>query len=150
MVKELICDTPEEMESLGARFAAKAEAPCFVALYGDLGAGKTVFVRGAAQALGAGEVTSPTFNIVHEYDTVPKLYHFDAYRLADGAALMDLGFEEYSKSSALIFMEWAELVEEALPRERINVTIMGSGEGQRRVTLQPVGERYERMVSALC
>ncbi len=150
LATKFILNTPEEMEALGARLAQQAEAPCFVALYGDLGAGKTVFVRGAARSLGIDEVTSPTFNIVHEYDTKPRFYHFDAYRLADGDALMDMGFEEYLNGKSLLFLEWAELVEEALPKERINVTILGSGQDPRTVTIQAVGARYERMVADIC
>ena len=144
------CKTQRDTEQLGARFVKTLEAPCLVALYGGLGAGKTAFVRGAARALGVGGVTSPTFNIVHEYGCVPSLYHFDAYRLADGEALLDVGFDEYLCQKAFILLEWAELVEDALPKERINVTIVGCGDMPRSVRIQAVGARFERMVDGLC
>ncbi len=144
------CKTQQDTEQLGERFAKMLEAPCLVALYGGLGAGKTAFVRGVARALKAGGVTSPTFNIVHEYDSAPPLYHFDAYRLADGEALLDVGFDEYLCQKALILLEWAELVEDVLPKERINVTIVGCGDMPRRVRIQADGVRFERMVNGLC
>lgn len=144
-----VCKTEGDTEALGARLAGRMRPPCLVTLYGDLGAGKTAFVRGVAQALGAKNVTSPTFNIVHEYDTVPKVYHFDAYRLSDGEALLDIGFDEYLRKDAIILLEWAELVEDALPRERISVTVLGSGELAREIAIEPVGTRCERMVEGL-
>ena len=144
-----VCKTERDTEALGERLARTLRAPCFVALYGDLGAGKTAFVRGVARVLGVDGVTSPTFNLVHEYDTTPKLYHFDAYRLADGEALLDIGFDEYLRQEAIILLEWAELVEEALPRARINVAIEGSGDLPRNVTVTAVGARLEGMVNGL-
>lgn len=149
-MKTFTCNTLEDTRALGKRLSAALDTPCLVALYGGLGAGKTALVQGAAYALGAKEVTSPTFNIVHEYQTQPLLYHFDAYRLVDGDALMDIGFDEYLRAPALIFLEWAELVECALPKERINVTVIGSGDEPRQVHIEAKGQRYERMVERLC
>lgn len=148
-MKTFVCSTQQDTEALGERIARAVSMPCFIALYGDLGAGKTVFVRGVARTLGIDDVTSPTFTIVHEYDASVPLYHFDAYRLNDGDALLDMGFDEYLRRDAFILLEWAELVEPALPFERLNVTITGSGDQARSITLDPVGERYERMVADL-
>lgn len=145
-----ICNTQEDTQRLGERLARALCAPCLVALYGDLGAGKTALVRGVAQCLGCADVTSPTFNIVHEYDTIPPIFHFDAYRLADGDALLDVGFDEYLRRDGLIFIEWAELVADALPTERINITIYGCGDAPRSMEICPTGARYERMMEALC
>lgn len=149
-MKRYICKTERDTEDLGARLMGVLQAPACVALYGDLGSGKTALVRGAGRALGVTEITSPTFTIVHEYESRPPLCHFDAYRLADGDALLDIGFSDYLGRNALIFLEWAELVQEALPAERLNITITGSGADAREIILSPVGARYEGMVDALC
>ena len=137
------------MLSLGTRLAAALEPPAFIALHGDLGAGKTALVRGMGAALGEDEVTSPSFTIVHEYRTRPALYHFDAYRLADADELMAIGFADYLREDALLVMEWAELVEDALPKERLDITITGSGAETRYVEIAPVGARYERMAERI-
>lgn len=149
-MKRFLCQTKRDTAQLGARLALLLETPACVALYGDLGSGKTALVQGAGSALGVSGMTSPTFTIVHEYESMPPLYHFDAYRLADGDALLDIGFSDYCKRDALLFIEWAELVEDALPTERLNIMITGSGSDTREITLVPVGARYERMVQALC
>ncbi len=149
-MKRFLCQTERDTAQLGARLALLLETPACVALYGDLGSGKTALVQGAGSALGVSGMTSPTFTIVHEYESMPPLYHFDAYRLADGDALLDIGFSDYCKRDALLFIEWAELVEDALPTERLNIMITGSGSDTREITLVPVGARYERMVQALC
>ena len=148
-MKTFTCRTQQDTEALGGRLAHAVTAPGLIALYGDLGAGKTVFARGVARALGIENVTSPTFTIVHEYDAVPPMYHFDAYRLSDADALLDIGFDDYVRRDALILLEWAELVERALPGERVNVTITGSGEQLRTVTMEGVGARCEGMVESL-
>ena len=135
-------ETEQDMLALGRRIAEMLNKRGFVALYGDLGAGKTVFARGVAEAFGIGHVSSPTFTIVCEYPTAPKLFHFDAYRLSDADELFAVGFSDYLKEDALILMEWANLVSEALPKERLDVTIEGSGSEARTVTIEPRGARY--------
>lgn len=149
-MKRFTCKTEADTARLGARLAHALAAPACVALYGDLGSGKTALVQGIGGALGIAGITSPTFTIVHEYDSVPPLLHFDAYRLSDGDALLDIGFADYLDRDAILCVEWAELVEDALPVERLNVTIVGSGADARTIELASVGARYERMVDALC
>ena len=149
-MKRFTCEKPEDTARLGARLASALLAPACVALYGDLGSGKTALVQGLGGALGIAEMASPTFTLVHEYESDPPLYHFDAYRLSDGEALLDIGFADYLRQRAIVCVEWAELVEDALPRERLNVIILGSGLDARTVELVPVGARYEGMVDALC
>ena len=118
-------------------------------LYGDLGAGKTALVRGMGMALGTEDVMSPTFTIIHEYDTVPPLVHIDAYRLDSGEALLDIGFSDYLNAGNIIVVEWAELVEDVLPEERLNIRISARPDGTRALTMEPVGGAYERMVHGL-
>lgn len=139
-------ETEEQMLALGKRVAELLEKTGFIALYGDLGAGKTVFARGVASAFGVSHVQSPTFTIVCEYPTEPRLYHFDAYRLSDADELYAIGFEDYRKDDAMLLMEWANLVSSALPKDRLDVTITGSGTDARAVELTPHGARYEEML----
>lgn len=96
----------------------------FVAMYGDLGAGKTAFVQGIAKALGiAQHVTSPTFTIVNEYEGRLPLYHFDVYRIADSDEMYEIGFDEYVNSDGVCMVEWAELIEDLFPPRYIKITI---------------------------
>lgn len=137
--------TEEDMLALGRRIAERVDRCGFIALYGDLGAGKTVFARGVAEAFGVTHVSSPTFTIVCEYPTDPKLYHFDAYRLSDADELYAIGYEDYLGKNALILMEWANLVEPALPKDRLDVSIAGSGMDARTVVIEPRGTRMEEL-----
>jgi len=149
MTRCFACDTEADTALVGARLARHLNAPAFLALYGELGAGKTALVRGLGQALGTLDITSPTFMIVCEHDTKPRLLHFDAYRLSSADELYSIGFAEYLNEDALIVMEWADLVADALPQERLDITIHGSGEQTRHLSLTPHGTRYERMVATL-
>ncbi|MEN6340886.1 MAG: tRNA (adenosine(37)-N6)-threonylcarbamoyltransferase complex ATPase subunit type 1 TsaE [Clostridiaceae bacterium] len=148
-MKTLVCKTESETEALGAALAKRLTPPAFVALYGDLGAGKTALVRGMGAALGTSEVRSPTFTIVHEYETTPRLIHFDAYRLANAEELYAIGFEDYLAEHAILVLEWAERVPEALPKERLDLYLEGSGEEARILRLDPHGSAYESVVDAL-
>ncbi|MDO4342674.1 MAG: tRNA (adenosine(37)-N6)-threonylcarbamoyltransferase complex ATPase subunit type 1 TsaE [Eubacteriales bacterium] len=149
MRKEICCPRETDMLDLGARLVKCLTPPAFVALHGDLGAGKTALVHGMGEALGVDTVTSPTFTIVQEYDTKPKLYHFDAYRLSDADELYAIGFDDYLRENAVLVMEWAELVEEALPQERLELTILGSGAEERTVFAEAKGAVYERILEQL-
>ena len=137
------------MLALGGGLGRALFPGAFVALHGDLGAGKTVLVRGVGAALGATDVTSPTFTIVQEYDTQPRLLHFDAYRLADADELYAIGFDDYLAQDAVILMEWAELVQEALPPARLELTIEGDGDAPRHVSLCALGADYEEVLERL-
>ncbi|MBA4348292.1 MAG: tRNA (adenosine(37)-N6)-threonylcarbamoyltransferase complex ATPase subunit type 1 TsaE [Clostridiales bacterium] len=148
-LKNIVCTTEHETEDLGKRLVRALPVPSFVALYGDLGAGKTALVRGMGAETGTAEVRSPTFTIVHEYDSKPKLIHFDAYRLHDAEELFAIGFEDYLVQDAVVVLEWAERVPEALPRERLEIRLCGSGEEPRALELWAIGARYESVVNAL-
>ena len=148
-MKTIVCTTEQETEALGRKLVCLLPVPSFVALYGDLGAGKTALVRGMGAEVGTSEVRSPTFTIVHEYETNPRLIHFDAYRLSDAEELFAIGYEDYLAQSAVIVLEWAERVPEALPRERLELRLAGSGEDPREIALIPLGARYESVVNAL-
>ena len=136
-----VTDSPEETEALGQALGERLSA-CVVALTGDLGAGKTAFVRGLARGLGfSGEVSSPTFAIVHEYvgGRLP-LYHFDMYRVGSWEDLDATGFFEYQEQPAVLAVEWSENVENALPERRLTVDIRrGETDRQRRIAVTGVG-----------
>ena len=119
----------EETEALGAVLATemvqKHELPLFVALYGDLGVGKTAFVRGFTSVVAprAG-VRSPTFALVNEYRAQPlSVFHFDMYRIADEDDLVSIGFYDYLDRSGICLVEWSENIPDSLPEEYIRVTI---------------------------
>jgi tRNA threonylcarbamoyladenosine biosynthesis protein TsaE len=149
MERTLTLKTEGDMEALGARIARALPRGGFVALYGDLGAGKTVLCRGAGHALGLVHLSSPTFTIVREYPTAPPLFHFDAYRLADEDELYAMGYEDYLDRGGLILMEWADRVPLALPRERLVIEIAGSGADERTVRLTSHGADYDSLVRDL-
>ena len=108
------------------------------AFYGKMGAGKTTFIRALCEALGTTDiVTSPTFAIVNEYDTVSgrPIYHFDFYRIKRLAEVYDIGYEDYFFDSrgGICLMEWPELVEELLPDDTVRVTITEQPDGSRTI-----------------
>ena len=135
---EYTTNSPEETEALGASMGARLKAGTVVAFTGDLGAGKTAFVRGMAQGLGvAGRVTSPTFTIVNEYEggRLP-LFHFDMYRLGSADELYDIGWEDYLARGGVCAVEWSEIVRDALEPGCIRVDLRrGERDGQRRITV---------------
>ncbi|MBR3556979.1 MAG: tRNA (adenosine(37)-N6)-threonylcarbamoyltransferase complex ATPase subunit type 1 TsaE [Oscillospiraceae bacterium] len=127
----------EETEALGERLAKCLHAGDVVALYGDLGAGKTAFVRGMARGLDIREsVTSPTFTIVNEYPGDPALFHFDMYRLKNAEELYGIGWEDYLDRNGICVTEWSERIEEALPEDAVRVTISRLNDTERSVRIE--------------
>lgn len=114
-----------------------------ICLNGELGSGKTIFVKGFAHALGISEtITSPTFNIVKEYDMGElPLYHMDVYRLQDD--FRSTGIEDYFNKDGVCIIEWAELIEDYLPKERLDIKIKVVNENTRILILTPHGDKYE-------
>jgi tRNA threonylcarbamoyladenosine biosynthesis protein TsaE len=127
--------SPEETERLGAALAALLPSGVVVALRGDLAAGKTCFVRGMASRFAAGEiVSSPTFTIVNQYGTRPRLYHVDLYRLGGIDDLADIGYEDLFEPDGVCVIEWAERAESCLPARRVEVLFEHVDESVRRLT----------------
>ncbi|HPZ23385.1 MAG TPA: tRNA (adenosine(37)-N6)-threonylcarbamoyltransferase complex ATPase subunit type 1 TsaE [Bacilli bacterium] len=118
-----------------------------ICLDGDLGSGKTVFVKGFAKSLGMNEnITSPTFNIVKEYDSGElPLNHIDAYRIDD--ADQTIGFDDYFSSNAVTIVEWSELIKDKLPDERLDIKFKVINEDTRVLILKPYGQKYEDVVN---
>ncbi len=144
----------EETFNLAYKLAEKLKGGELIALEGDLGAGKTVFVKGLAQGLGIDEpVTSPTFSLIHEYEGRISLFHFDVYRLGSPEEIEELGYEEYFYGPGVTAVEWSDLITSHLPQEYLTVKINRSycqTRGDMRIiTLVPQGAYFENMVKEL-
>lgn len=136
-----LSNSPGETEALGARLAAALDPGAVVAFTGDLGAGKTAFVRGMARGLGIPhQITSPTFTIVNEYeDGRLPLFHFDMYRLSSADELFDIGWEDYLARNGVCAVEWSENIEDALDPGTIRVDIRrGDTDSQRHIAITGV------------
>ena len=115
-----------------------------ICLYGELGSGKTVFAKAFAHAMGIEGVTSSTFNIIKEYNGELPLYHMDVYRLEDNEA-SNWGIEEYFTKGGVTIIEWADLIKDYLPEERLDVRFKIIDENTRVLILTPHGEEYQRV-----
>ena len=137
--------TPEETFALGKKIGEHARPGQIYTLNGDLGVGKTVFTQGVAAGLGIFEpICSPTFTIIQEYESgrLP-FYHFDVYRIGDIEEMEEIGYDDYFFGQGICLIEWAELIEEILPRERIRVRIeknLEEGFDYRRITVEGLDE----------
>ena len=135
---EFVTNSPEQTEQLGQRLGGALSAGAVVAFTGDLGAGKTAFTRGLARGLDIpGQVTSPTFTIVNEYEggRLP-LFHFDMYRLSCSDELFDIGWEDYLARGGVCAVEWSEIVDDALDGDCVRVDIRrGTNDSERHITI---------------
>lgn len=131
-----------ETQEAGAALAARLRPGAWVLLFGDLGAGKTAFVRGMAEGLGVdpGEVSSPTFTLVQEYRGRVPFYHVDLYRVA-GVEVDDLGLEELGAAGGVVAVEWAERLGRTV-EGAIRVAIVDLGGDRRELTLDDAGAAY--------
>lgn len=119
-----------------------------ICLNGELGSGKTIFTKGFANALGVEEtVTSPTFNIIKEYDGELSLYHMDVYRL-DGK-VDGVGIEEYYHKGGVVIIEWANMIKDILPEHRLDIKFKIAGENSRILIITPHGTEYEELCEAV-
>ena len=114
-----------------------------ICLIGDLGSGKTVFAKAFAKALGINDnITSPTFNIIKEYDGGEmRMFQMDVYRLSD--VKQDLGIEEYFTKRGVCIIEWADLIEDILPKNRLDIKFKMIDENTRQLVITPHGNKYE-------
>lgn len=133
----IISHSEFETEAAGRDLAAKLRPGTVIALYGDLGAGKTAFVRGLAEGLGLKtRVSSPTFTIVNEYLGTVPLFHFDMYRLGSSDELFDIGWEDYLERGGICAVEWSENVEDAFYSGTIRVRIEKLDADSRSITFE--------------
>ena len=143
MIK-LISQSAEETHFLGEKLGSLLQGGNILCLSGDMGAGKTAFTKGIGKGMGIEEyITSPTYTIVNEHEGRIPLYHFDVYRLESVEEMYEIGYEEYFFSKAAVVIEWADIIEEIIPDERLWITLKKSSEDNvREIILDPIGKQY--------
>lgn len=136
--KIYLTNSTEETEAIGFEFAKSLAAGDFVAMFGDLGVGKTAFIRGAVSYLAPNaRVQSPTYTIVNEYPGKIPVYHFDMYRIDKEDSLYATGYYDYTSDVSICFAEWSEKIIPWLPKNYISITIekAGTDMDSRRITI---------------
>ena len=144
-----IADDEGETIALAENIESEHFPGMVICLNGELGSGKTVFTKAFASALGIeDDVTSPTFNIIKEYQNGElPLYHMDVYRLEGN--VNELGLDEYFDGDGVTIIEWADMIEDHLPKERLDINIKVTGEDTRVIVLKPHGKVYEDICEAI-
>jgi len=142
---EIVSTGPVQTAGLGARLAEAAEPGDVLCLWGVLGAGKTVFAKGFGSGLGATEtINSPTFILMAEYPARLPLFHLDLYRLEGPADAVEGGLLDERQAAGVVLVEWPDRLGEALPGNRLDVVIDGSGDEPRHIRLTAHGKGHER------
>ena len=139
----------EQTEEFGRLLGSLLEPGTLIALQGELGGGKTCFVRGvvaAAAPQSAHLVASPTFAIMHEYPGHPAVYHFDFYRLHGAGDIIELGFEEYLQRDGIVLAEWSERLGELLPADHMTIRFEHAGDTGRTITCEAHGDRHDAVL----
>jgi tRNA threonylcarbamoyladenosine biosynthesis protein TsaE len=128
---------PDETRDIGFNLGKLLRPGDVVGLYGELGAGKTIMVKGIASALGIDEkeIVSASFTIIAEYDTIPPFSHIDLYRLEKDAEIFELGLWDQIGGDSISVIEWAEKAERVLPEDMIKVRLKSVGENMREITI---------------
>ncbi len=148
----IVSDSPEGTECFASRLAQYLQPGDFLALHGELGAGKTRFAAGIAKGLGVDPslpVTSPTYTLLNIYQGRVPFYHFDLYRLSGDDDVVDLGFREYFHGNGVCLVEWPERLTEELPSERLNVVLSYVDEQKRRIELSATSSRFQHLLRVL-
>ncbi len=145
---EFLTNSVEETLNLGIKLGKLCNPGDIICLIGDLGTGKTHLTKGIAVGLGINDnITSPTFNIVNQYDNGRlTMYHFDVYRVSDPDEISAIGFDEYIFSSGVSVIEWANYIEELIPKNFLKVEISKLNDinsDARKIILTPHGENYD-------
>lgn len=139
----------EETIELAQNIESEKFPNMVICLEGDLGSGKTVFAKAFARAMEINDnITSPTFNIIKEYDSGDmKLFHMDVYRLSD--VKQDIGIEEYFTKKGICIIEWSDLIEDILPKNRLDIKIRIVNENARQFIINPHGSKYEDLCESV-
>ncbi len=141
-MQKFLSKSAQETENIAYEFSGTLKGTEVIAMFGDLGAGKTAFTRGLAKGLGAGDVvSSPTFALVNEYEGKFPIYHFDMYRITSYDDLYSTGFFDYENNGIMV-IEWSENVEDFLPEDLIRITLTYLSENEREIIIEGEG-KYE-------
>ncbi len=136
---KVVASSQEETERLGRMLARSLKEKSLVACYGELGSGKTTFIKSAISSLShlsPDEIKSPTFNYFFNYEGELPIYHFDLYRIPSSDEFKQAGFAEYLEKKAILFLEWAGKIEELLPVDAIRIFFTPSGENERIIEIK--------------
>lgn len=148
MEYKITTKSEKETIELAQNFESEKFPNMIICLDGELGSGKTIFTKGIANALGIKEsITSPTFNIIKEYDGELPLYHMDVYRLdgnTDG-----YGIEEYFTKGGVVVIEWSDTIKDILPDEYLHIKFKVVDENKRVLILTPHGQKYDDLCEAV-
>lgn len=126
-------NNPDQTIEIAKEFSKRVKTGDVICLRGDLGAGKTQFVRGFVQGFGftGNEVTSPTFTVINEYSGDTSIYHFDCYRIKHYSEAVEMGAEEYFYGDGITIIEWPDKISELLPNDSLHITIQVVSENKR-------------------
>jgi tRNA threonylcarbamoyladenosine biosynthesis protein TsaE len=140
MKKSYISSSVDETISIAMEIGKNAPEKSVITLRGELGSGKTVFVKGIAAGMEiTQDITSPTFSIMEIYEGSPDLYHFDLYRIETMNELLNLGFEDYWGIRGVSVIEWPDIALDILPEKRIDIFIDYIDENRRSITIEYTG-----------
>ena len=148
---EIISKSPMDTAAIGDKIGRHLSGGMVICLYGDLGAGKTLFVQNLAKGLDIEEeVTSPTFNLMNVYEGRMPLYHFDLYRLETEEELEEIVFYEYlEEPEGIVVIEWPNKFPESMPDDYVEVSIERTGETGRKLTFSSIGEENKEFLKEL-
>ncbi|NGX56695.1 MAG: tRNA threonylcarbamoyladenosine biosynthesis protein TsaE [Candidatus Anoxychlamydiales bacterium] len=137
LLKE-ISSSVEDTYNIAKDFAKNLKINDVVSFFGNLGAGKTTFIKGLLEGLNytSSEVNSPTFTYLNIYDTKINIFHFDVYRLKNSNNFLDMGFDEYFSMDGICLIEWADIIEDILPKKRYNITINHISDKKREISIE--------------
>lgn len=145
-----ITNSPAETVDFANELAGLIEAPALILLKGELGTGKTLITKSMVSALGyQGDVTSPTFTLVQEYQTDLEIIHMDLYRLERSEELLEIGFEDYLNREAVVFIEWPELALTLIPADFIFIDIEKISANKRKITVRGEGKQSRSIIERL-
>jgi tRNA threonylcarbamoyladenosine biosynthesis protein TsaE len=136
--RKIISAAAEETYQIGLQFGQNLKLPCIIAFLGDLGAGKTTFIRGLASSVGIDEreVCSPTFAYLNIYEGRTKIYHFDLYRIPTEREFIAAGFDEFLHADGICCIEWSEKITSLLPKNIYRVSITAVKEDLREIHIE--------------
>jgi tRNA threonylcarbamoyladenosine biosynthesis protein TsaE len=147
----IVSHSVKQTITIGRMIAGNLAKGDIVCLFGSLGAGKTVLVKGIAEGLGIKkrEIISPTFVLLQEHRGRVPFYHFDLYRLTNPKDILDLGYEDYLYDDAVTVIEWADRLKYLLPKECLSVELVIKGAVLRLLRISAAGSRYKQLLSLL-